>query len=257
MEQRRNQMRFRTNGRPLTTRRRIQRKKSLVDRILHKTEKNKFTILGVLTVGMLATVVNGAVRGSTNLEQNALNAGISPINTVSEEEKWRESLRYDVRSQNNTVKTQDIFESIIEQYNQNAETYGKQEMTENDILIYDQTGINDGQIYTDYSEDGTLEYHQNYKKPSDEVVEWVNAEELDGVYAIVNGIDKQAIAGIIKVNGEYEPLKVDLMVTGSNEEIYASEDYVTLDGEKEVYDSIKAEAQRRVEAQKDDMEIDM
>ena len=97
MEQRRNQMRFRTNGRPLTTRRRIQRKRSLVDRILHKTEKNKFTILGVLTVGMLATVVNGAVRGSTNLEQNALNAGISPINTVSEEEKWRESLRYDVK----------------------------------------------------------------------------------------------------------------------------------------------------------------
>ena len=47
------------------------------------------------------------------------------------------------------------------------------------------------------------------------------------------------------------------MVTGSNEEIYASEDYVILDGEKEVYDSIKAEAQRRVEAQKDDMEIDM
>ena len=251
MGQRGTQVRYRTNGRPLSTRRRVQPKKSMMNRIFHKTEKNKYIITGVLALGMAAVVTNGVHRGATNLGIEPTMAIQSSGNTLTEEEKWRESLRVDVTNQTkqNTENKLDVLENLVEQYNENAQEYGKQQITKNAILICSEPSINDGQIYTDYTEDGTLEYHQNYNAQTDQ---WVEGKNIDGAYVLINSLDRKAIAGIVKINDEYEPLKVDLMMLGNGEEIYASENYVTLDGEKEVYENIAEESQKREQAQQED-----
>lgn len=249
-------MRYKTNGRPLTTMRRVKRKRSLVDRILRKNEKSNYKILGAITIGMAITMINGMNQGTKNLEDSLRLAKMQQTHIVTEEEKWRESLRYDVNAQEaqqekEEIKIENVLSNVVEQYNQNAAQYGEQTITENDIKIYEEMGINDGQIFSQYSDSGELEYHQNYLKQNDGTVNWVAKENIDGAYAIVNGLDNTAIAGIINLNGEYEPLKVDLMKTASNQDIIASDNYITIEGNKEVYDSLKNEAQKRIKEQED------
>lgn len=153
----------------------------------------------------------------------------------TDRDKWLEESN--IRNEE-TLKTQelpqqtDILEDILERYNISLPE--EQQIDEEDIGIWEEQYLNDGQVYRD--ENGnyirnsfiTLNEEENN-------IKWIDGEEIKDFITVFDKENRKTITGMGIIDGEYTSVEVDKFKYELNqEEPYTkAENYITLEGNAE------------------------
>lgn len=151
----------------------------------------------------------------------------------SDREKWLEE--NNIRNEE-TLKTQelqqqtDIIEDILEQYNSSLPE--EQQIDEEDIGIWEEQYLNDGQIYQ--NADGI--YIRDYLTTLNEEennIKWMEGEDVKALITVIDKENEKAITSMGIIDGEYAPVEVDAFTIDGKTPYTKAENYITLEGNAE------------------------
>ena len=160
--------------------------------------------------------------------------------------------------------TTDVMEKILEKYN--SQMPDEVEKINREDLGIVKESLGNGNIYRSYDSEDKVKYIQNHIANLGEEgrdIDWVDAEDIENVIAIIDKENHTAIAGMGEIDGEYVPVEIQQMILGSepNNPYVESDYYVRLKGSKENYEKLEEAYQKRVkelnEQSKGDSEMEI
>ena len=153
----------------------------------------------------------------------------------TKQQEWLENSK--IRTEE-TVQAQelsqekDILDEILEQYN--SELPEEQQIDAEDIGVWEEQHLNDGQVYRD--EEGnyirnsfiTLNEEENN-------IQWIDGEDIKDFITVFDKENRKTITGMGIIDGEYITVEVDKFKYEMNQEnpYTKAENYVTLEGNSE------------------------
>lgn len=151
-------------------------------------------------------------------------------------------------------KQEDILDEILELYNSGLSE--EQQIDEQDIGIWEEQHLNNGQVYRD--EEGnyirnsfiTLNEEENN-------IQWIDGEEIKDFITVFDKENRKTITGMALIDGEYTSVEVDKFKYELNQEApyTKAENYVTLEGnEEENFRKLRQKVQERSQSKTNQQE---
>lgn len=200
--------------------------------------------LGIV-VGVGALAIGGYKTGSEIKEQK------------TKQQEWLE--RNNIIVQKNAKaqelsKQADILDQILEQYN--SELPEEKQIDAEDIGIWEEQHLNDGQVYRDedgnYIRNGFITLNEEENN-----IQWVDGEEIKDFITVFDKENRKTITGMGIIDGEYTSVEVDkFKYELSQEEPYTkAENYITLEGNaEENFRKLRQKVQERSQSKTNEQE---
>lgn len=151
-------------------------------------------------------------------------------------------------------KQKDILDSILEQYN--SELSEEQQINKEDIGIWEEQHLNDGQVYMD----GEGNYIRNSfitLNEEENNIQWIDGEKIKDFITVFDKQNRKTITGMALIDGEYTSVDVDkFKYELSQEEPYTkAENYVTLEeNAEENFIKLRQKVQERSQSKTNEQE---
>ena len=176
---------------------------------------------------------------------------------ISKKQEWlqKSNIRTEETVQAQELpKQEDILDEILEQYNSGLSE--EQQIDEQDIGIWEEQHLNDGQVYRD--EEGN--YNRNSfitLNEEENNIQWIDGEEIKDFITVFDKENRKTITGMALIDGEYTSVDVDKFKYELNqEEPYTkAENYVTLEGNaEENFRKLRQKVQERSQSKTNEQE---
>ena len=178
-------------------------------------------------LGIIGITVGGhALLNSGNEppkeEKNTIESTADTEQNVTKQEKSaRDAYLEELQEYNTEVTFEDkneenIVEEILESYNANLETSEK--IDKDNLGIIQQEDMGEGHFLKTISEDGAVSYEEVLTKTDDdrqENQEWVESDDVIKTYVLVDTQNKNTIAGVGLIEGDYHEIDVQEVRDGA------------------------------------------